>query len=215
MVRWLQQKWLPPKATGGNPLTLLVRGFLTFIMQITTPFDKPFKTYDEQIEILRSRNVIINNPAFAKQVLSSLSYYKIINGYKNTFLSVTGTDNFAEGTKFEELYTLHIIDTNLNSVILKYILFLEQYLKTRLSYLVSEKYGVYTDPQDLTNTNPNDYLFRDHYRNVQGRNNILKSIKNTLTSTRINASVAHYANDKNHIPAWILVTNIPFGLTLK
>ena len=47
-------------------------------------YDKPFKTYDEQIEILISRNINIPDPDFARMVLSSLSYYTIINGYKNT-----------------------------------------------------------------------------------------------------------------------------------
>ncbi|MBD5456322.1 MAG: Abi family protein [Lachnospiraceae bacterium] len=163
---------------------------------------------------MESRNVIINNPAFAKQVLGSLSYYTIINGYKNTFLSVPRSEKFSEGTTFEDLYTLHIIDTNLNSIILKYVLFLERYLKTRLSYLVSKEYGVYTDTNDITNTNPSDYLFRDNY-NGAGRNNILKKIKEVLTSPNLNLSVVHYANDKNHIPAWILVTAIPLGLTIK
>ena len=179
-------------------------------------YDKPFKTYDEQIEIMESRNIIINNHDFAKKVLSGLSYYTIVNGYKNTFLSVPNKDIFTKGTTFENLYTLHIIDTNLNSVILKNILFLERYLKTRISYLVSQKYGVYTDKNDLSNTNPQDYLYRGYYSNSsKGRNNILKSIKKSLCSEHINPSVAHYANSKNHVPAWILVSTISFGLTIK
>lgn len=183
-------------------------------MNSNNTFDKPFKTYEEQIKILESRKIKISNPDFTKQVLSSLSYYTIINGYKNTFLLVPGSDDFIEGTTFDGLYTLHIIDSNLNSIILKYILFVERYLKTRLSYLVSQNYGVYTDPVDFTNTNPADYLCRNYYRG-RGKNNILKSIKEVLSSPSINNSVAHYANDKNHIPAWILVTTIPFGLTIK
>lgn len=179
-------------------------------------YDKPFKTYDEQISILESRNIIINDYVFAHQVLSGLSYYTIINGYKNTFLSVPGTDNFVEGTDFNDLYTLHMIDTSLNSIILKYILFVEKYLKTKLSYTVSEQYGVYTNPADHNNLSVDDYLYRGNYsRSANGRNNILWSIKDTLSSNRINASVAHYANDKNHIPPWILVTNLSFGLVIK
>lgn len=45
-------------------------------------YDKPFKTYDEQISILESRNVIIDDYDFARRVLSGLSYYTIVNGYK-------------------------------------------------------------------------------------------------------------------------------------
>ena len=125
-------------------------------------------------------------------------------------------DNFIEGTNFKDLYALHMIDTNVNSIVLKNILFIEQYLKTKIAYLVSEQYGVYTDPQDLSNRNPVDYLCRNNYgRSNKGRNNILRQLKETLTSNRINDSVAHYANARNHIPAWILVTNITFGLTIK
>lgn len=198
-----------------NPLTIIGKGVLTF-MTHNIHYDKPFKTYDEQMELMESRNIIIEDRGFARQVLSGLSYYTIINGYKNTFLSMIGTDNFAEGTKFNDLYTLHMIDTNLNTIILKNILFVERYLKTKISYIISRNYGVYTDAADLSNRNPNDYLYRNNYsRSVNGRNNVLRQIKETLTSGRINESVAHYANNKNHIPAWILVTNITFGLAIK
>lgn len=179
-------------------------------------YDKPFKTHDELIALMESRNIIIRDRVFTKKVLNSLSYYTIVNGYKNSFLSVPGSDAFINGTTFEDLYTLHIIDTSLNSIILKNILFVERYLKTRISYLVSQRYGVYTDTSDMTNTNLDDYLCRNNYgKNARGRNNILKSIKGSLLSDRINTSVAHYANEKNHIPPWILVTNISLGMTLK
>ncbi len=179
-------------------------------------YDKPFKTYDEQIKILLSRNINIPDYDFAHMVLSSLSYYTIINGYKDTFLSIPGTDSFIEGTNFNDLYTLHMIDTNVSSIVFKNILFVEQYLKTKIAYLVSEQYGVYTNPSDLSNRDPADYLCRNNYgRSDRGRNNILRQLKETLSSDRINDSVAHYANIRNHIPPWILVTNITFGLTIK
>ncbi len=178
-------------------------------------YNKPFKTYDEQIRLLISRNVEIDDYDFAKNALSSFSYYTLINGYKNTFLSEPGTDNFIPGTNFNDLYTLHIIDSNLNNIILKNILFVERFLKTRLSYLVSQNYGVFTDAYDTTNCNPDDYLCRSNYRSANGRNNILKSIKESLTSPRANSSVTHYMQHKNHVPAWILTTNIPFGLAIK
>ena len=79
-------------------------------------YNKPFKTYDEQIHLLISRNVEIDDYDFAKDALSSFSYYTLINGYKNTFLSEPGMDNFIPGTNFKDLYTLHIIDSNLNNI---------------------------------------------------------------------------------------------------
>lgn len=215
MVRLFQTEMVAAQGDWRNPLTIIGKGVLTFMKQ-SQIYDKPFKTYNEQIALMESRNIIIDDYDFTRRVLNGLSYYTIINGYKNTFLSVPGTDKFVEGTHFDNLYTLHIIDTNVNAIILKNILFIEKYLKTRISYIISEEYGVYTDPKDFSNNNPADYLCRNNYsRSVKDRNNVLLKIKQTLSSNRINASVDHYANTKNHIPAWILVTNITFGLTIK
>lgn len=191
-------------------------GSFSFIMTIPITYDKPFKTYSEMIEILESRNIIIEDKQLAENALKNFSYYGLINGYKNTFLQDSKTDHFRKGTKFEELYTLHIIDTSLNALLFKYILYLEKSLKSRISYRISEKYGVYTDEHDLLNSNPNDYLCRKYYSNSTGRRvNILASLKQCINKTRNNPSMLHYINDKNHIPAWILTTNISYGLTIE
>ena len=52
--------------------------------------EKTFKTYDEMIELLRSRNMNIPNGApkrKAKIILQREGYYNIVNGYKRPFLS--------------------------------------------------------------------------------------------------------------------------------
>ena len=49
-------------------------------------YDKPFKTYDELIDIMISRNIEVSNRSFAKNALSNMSYYTLVNGYKNTYL---------------------------------------------------------------------------------------------------------------------------------
>jgi len=46
---------------------------------------KPFKTYEEQIALLRSRNLKISDADKAKEILSQTNYYKLINGYKDLF----------------------------------------------------------------------------------------------------------------------------------
>lgn len=180
-----------------------------------TLYDKPFKTYEEQIEILKGRNIIISDYQFTQKVLAGLSYYTIVNGYKDTFLAIPNTDNFIPNTTFEQLYTIHIVDTSLNTILLKNILFIERYLKTRIAYHIAQKYGVYTDKDDLSNTNTQDYLCRDNYRRTQGRNNILKRIKKNLSDESTTLSIKHYIEYKNHIPPWILISGLTFGLTVK
>ena len=49
--------------------------------------EKGFKTIDEQIELLQSRNLHIENKETAKEILLNNNYYYLINGYKDLFLN--------------------------------------------------------------------------------------------------------------------------------
>jgi len=49
--------------------------------------DKPFLTFDQQIMKLKDEyNLIIQDEDFAKETLSSLSYYDLINGYQFIYI---------------------------------------------------------------------------------------------------------------------------------
>lgn len=179
-------------------------------------FNKPFKTYFEMIDIMRERNIAVSDEAFAEMVLENYSYYSIVNGYKNTFLQLNDSEKFIPGTKFEELYTLHIIDTSLNNILFKYILYVEKALKSRLSYFTAENFGVYTNRLDLSNNDPDDYLYNRRYSNSNGkRDSILRKLKECLRNDRKDPCLEHYITTKNHIPPWILTYNVPFGLTIE
>lgn len=52
-------------------------------MELTS---RPFKNLDQQIDILRQKGMLIENDDYAKNVLSKIGYYTLINGYKGLFL---------------------------------------------------------------------------------------------------------------------------------
>ena len=54
--------------------------------------DKPFKTIDQQISILQSRNLLFHNKETAAKNLERYGYYEIINGYKDN-LELDRIDN--------------------------------------------------------------------------------------------------------------------------
>ena len=180
-------------------------------MDTTITYDKPFKTYNELIELLRERNVIITNDEATKELLSDLTYYDLINGYKNLY-PYDENDKFTIPIPFYEFYSLHTFDTLINNIIFKYILLIEKSLKSKISYTVSENYGVETK---LNNYNtPTDYLNRKNYRNNAQRDNILFQIKESTIKSK-DESIRHYKNNHNHLPCWILINGISFGLTIK
>lgn len=195
-----------------NKCSFLWKG--VFILDATEEMivDKPFKDYDDLIEILKSRNVIINNEEFAKQCLSDISYYSIINGCKKFY--TLDNDIFVHPVNFEELYLLYMIENTLNGILLKNILHIEKSLKSKLSYIISKNYGVITDLEDTTNMNPNDYLCRYNYQNNRNRNNTLLDIKRSISNTR-NASINYYKTHHNHLPCWILINGIYFGQAIQ
>lgn len=176
-------------------------------------WDKPFKTYDELIDLMETRNIIIRDRGYVKQCLSDISYYSLINGYKDLF-KCEG-EKFITPVPFDLLHLIYIIDSGLNNILFKYIIDVERSLKSKISYIISKKYGVYTDISDLSNKNQDDYLCIDNYRGTPFRNNILKQIKKEIKDKSNEPDIAHYIINHNHIPCWILINNIPFGLACK
>ena len=63
---------------------------------------KEFKTYEEQIELLKLKGLIILDEAYAKEKLKEENYYNIINGYKELFMNLHKNDTFITDVTFEE-----------------------------------------------------------------------------------------------------------------
>ncbi len=78
-----------------------------------------FKTYDEQIEILEKRGLIITDKNAAKKILKIHNYYNLINAYKDVFIDKgTTPETFIKGVTFDELFiNIHSIPTN--SILIK------------------------------------------------------------------------------------------------
>lgn len=176
-------------------------------------FDKPFKDYDELIELMKKRNIVITDINFVKECLSDISYYSIINGYKDLFPN--DGDTFTIPIRFEDLFALYLLDTNINNILFKYIINIEKSLKSKISYIISKKYGVYTDINDISNNNENDYLCKNNFKASNYRDNTLRLIKEEIKTKTTETDIAHYLNNHNHLPCWILINSIPFGLTIR
>lgn len=160
---------------------------------------KPFLTYDAQLEKLKNKNIIISDKCVAKSILQDVSYYTLINGYKNSYLMDSDTECFIEPISIERLFKIHILDSNICNILLKYILFVERSLKTKLSYVVAESFSEFEDI----------YLRKELYSNSSGnRHKVLKGLNKALNG---NDSIMTHYKTKFHIPPWILVTALSFN----
>ena len=66
---------------GGEAICGLLRLFFYWGMNFMA---KPFQTHNQQLKMLRKRNILITNGSKAKAILIRENYYQLINGYKHS-----------------------------------------------------------------------------------------------------------------------------------
>ena len=166
--------------------------------------EKKFKTLDEQIDILKHKGLIINDTKYAKEVLLRENYF-FLNGYRHLLVNKDRT--FKHGATFEELYSIFLFDRSLRNIIFKYLLVIENNLKSIFSYQLSKKYGY----------KEKDYLKNDNFTTAPEKqaqlNDLLRKMKRQI---RVNggqhSATQHYAANYGYIPLWILVKVLSFGI---
>lgn len=168
--------------------------------------EKQFKTLDEQIEIFKHKGLVIKDEKYAKEVLLRENYF-FLNGYRHLFYKSETEKAFIPGTTFEELYSMFLFDRSFRNVLFKYLLVIENNLKSITSYQLSKKYGY----------KEKDYLKAKNFTQIPERqrqvNDLIKKMKRQI---RINGSqhtaTSHYVSHYGYIPLWILVKVLSFGV---
>ena len=102
---------------------------------------KVFKSLDEQVEILKNKGLVINDVDAAKNVLLRENYF-FISGYRRLFMLSYKDNTFIPGTTFEELYSVFCFDRKIRNIFFRYILIVENNIKSIISYQLSKKYGI-------------------------------------------------------------------------
>lgn len=103
-------------------------------------FSKPPKTFEEQVDILRSRGLEIDDPERARRYLSHLNYYRLA-AYWLPFEQDHPTHRFKPNTRFDTVLEHYIFDRELRLLIMDAIERLEVSLRTRWAYHLSHTYG--------------------------------------------------------------------------
>jgi len=74
---------------------------------------KPFKTISEQIDILKQKNLIINDEKAAANILAHINYYRL-SGYT---LTLRKNDRFYNNVSFEQVMQIYNFDAELRAVL--------------------------------------------------------------------------------------------------
>ena len=173
---------------------------------------KQFKTIDEQISLLKDRGLQFDDVEFAKKLLLTNNYYNVVNGYKDLFLNTN--ESFKTNAKFEELYSLYDFDRSIRDILLKYILKIENTLRTLVAYFFSEEHG---NDNYLTIDNFNCYQNTNVLENTKIQRIkyiqelIIKIQQKTINAINTKNYIKHYMVTYGFVPLWVLVNILSFG----
>ena len=153
------------------------------IMEVKKP-----TTYQEQLEILRSRGCKIDDEQRAIQFLRRTGYYRF-SGYLVAFKQTDG--NYLEGLTFDRVASICVFDQELRALITKVVSEIEISIKSTVAYHHGHTYG------SLGYSNPDSFNEKhDHYRFIE---KFEAAVQNNSNSLIVRHHKKHY---NGQFPIW-------------
>lgn len=119
---------------------------------------KDFKTLEEQMKILKSRGLTIEDETIARRFLQRNNYYRV-SGYS---LTLRDHDQFYKGTTFQNIIDIYCFDASLRHILLEYIEKIEVAVKSVYSYEFAKKYSPlgYLDSRNFTDSEEHSRIIK-------------------------------------------------------
>lgn len=165
-------------------------------------YEKPFLSYEDRIEKLKNdyNLKVSDDKKLELELLKTISYYDLINGYKDCFMQ---NDKF-QNEHIMDLFSFSFLDKKFQNLLFMYSIYVENIFKTKLANLIAENKGVeysqYLDINKYSLSNPNR------------RTKLLQTLSDmtTVHSSSSDDPTKFYREKHNHIPPWILFKNVYF-----
>ena len=159
------------------------------------------KTYYEQLELLKSRGMTINNEDEALLALKSFNYYRL-SGYMLRMKQSKGSENFKVGTNFDHVLLLYNFDMELRHILLCAIDDIEIKVRTTIAYEFSHAAGAYGHYNEIFF---NSYDSRDAFCD-----SLDKAIQKNQDTLFVKHHIQKYSIIENgksvyNLPLWVAV----------
>ena len=160
---------------------------------------KIHKSIPEQIEILKSRNLIIDDPEQAIACLKNYNYYRL-SGYS---LTLREGSKFYKDVKFSDIMQIYFFDKELKLILLGYLEEIEISLRTYIGYTIGM-----LDP--LSHLDQTIYAADALYENM------MVELKDCISDNKHEAFILHHQTSYDGvIPCWVIVETFSFGCTSR
>lgn len=161
---------------------------------------KPFKTLDEQIDILKSRKLYIEDETNAINVLEHSNYYRLRGYYIH--LQEKDSDDFKTGTSFTQIAQIHSFDNELRILLLRLLLDIEVVARARIAYNIAQAWGP-MGYRDISN-------YGDSCDPVKF-SELMSRIDSDLENSRERFIKTYIEKYAGQFPIWVAVEVMSFG----
>lgn len=182
--------------------------------------EKTWKSYEAQLDILKSRGMLVGNDAKALDYLERIGYYRLsgywysfrkheITQHGNNRLAYIRHDEFEADSYFEDAVNLYVFDKKLRLMALDALERIELSVRVDVAHLLGEK-DIYA--------HENINLFRGKFSKKKDKDGFtqhdywLKSYQKYLKRSRRVPFVAHYMEKYGKLPIWVSTDLWDFGL---
>lgn len=167
-------------------------------------YTKPALTFEQQLEHLKSRGLVVGNECEALLALSSVSYYRL-SAYWYLFRERNNDgrveNTFLAGASFEQALDLYEFDRKLRSLVLDALERVEIAVRTQITYHMGHTYGAFahTNPANFhPEFNHSSWLQKLEDESKRSSDQFINHYKNKYTGFP-------------RIPVWMLTEVISFG----
>lgn len=155
-------------------------------------------TYQEQLDILKKRNVIIDDADQCIRVLESINYYRF-TAYFLPFKHIDG--DYCEGLRFQRVYRIYEFDRKLRRILFAALEEVEIYLRAKFAYFHAHKYG------------PEGYMSPCNYSSLHQAEKFQENVKREIVSNSRSAFVIHHNEHYDgRFPVWVIMELFSFGM---
>ena len=159
---------------------------------------KKAKTFKEQVELLKCKNIIVENEISCENFLSKVNYYRF-SAYYLPFKDSNGV--CSPSTEFEKIKKIYEFDQKLRILILEVIEHIEISIRTQIAYYHAHKYGAlgYMSPS----------TFGDNHDHTE----FTKHIKSCIQANKKTLIVKHHIQKYDgNFPLWVIIEFFPIGM---
>ena len=104
------------------------------------PFNKIALSYEQQLQQLKDRGLIVDNDVKALHLLESISYYRL-SGYWFPLLADKQNHLFKKDASLDKAFKLYCFDSELRKLMIAELEKIEVSIRAKMIYILSHEFG--------------------------------------------------------------------------